>query len=467
MEIEAIQQLADTQLPHIAKAFDAESLAIYGTDSYGLYRANPSLILFPRDTDEVVAIIAFANKYLIPIVPSGGRTGLCGGATATRGEMIVSSAKLVAPLIFNDDEGSVGAMAGTITAELQQQAHERGFLFPIDFAAAGSSNIGGNIATNAGGIHVIHYGLTRDWISSLTVVTGKGDVLHLNKGLVKNATGYDLRHLFIGSEGTLGIIVAATIKLTRPPVNPSTLLLGFDILANVTAILQLLKQEADLLAFEFFTDDALQAALDGQTFAPALDNRCPYYVIAEYDKLLNPAPYADKEAQDNHIITKILESGLIADGKMAFSQAERTLFWKHREQIPVAINKLHPYKNDISIRIGSIPGFITQLNELLHTHYHNLKVLWFGHIGDGNLHINIIRPEAMAVTDFRTLCDGLSVQLYQLIQAFNGSISAEHGVGLAKKDFLQYTRSNEEIAYMRAIKQVFDPNSILNPGKIF
>lgn len=467
MGIEEIQRLTKEELNHIDQSFDPELLDVYGKDSYNLYSPKASVILFPSNINEVSDIIKFANKHLIPIVPSGGRTGLCGGATAVNDELVLSLEKLVKPILFNPEEATVEVSAGTITEEIQLFAESKNLLFPIDFVSTGSSNIGGNIATNAGGTKVIRYGQIRNWVTGLKVVTGEGEILNLNKGLTKNATGYDFRHLFIGSEGTLGVIVEATIQLTKLPQNVSTIFLAFEDLDKVISILEFLKKEVDLIAFEFFTDESLLLALNEGRFPFSFETHYPFYIIAEYDNLNGLDQQFSGDRRDEILIEKVLKTNLISDGKIAVTEKDRLLFWKHRHLIPAAINKFHPYKNDISIRIRHIPAFIKELDELLRLNYEDLKVLWFGHIGDGNLHVNIIKPDNYSMDEFRNKCDEVSVKLYQTIEKFKGSISAEHGVGLSKKEFLHYSRSSVEINYMKEIKRIFDPNHILNPNKIF
>ncbi|MES2662357.1 MAG: FAD-binding oxidoreductase, partial [Pseudomonadota bacterium] len=220
----------------------------YGRDWTKFFTPNPTAIVFPKTTDQIVQIVQFANQHSIAIVPSGGRTGLSGGAVATNGELVLVMDRMNKILDFDSIDQTVRCQAGVITKQLQQFAEEKQLMYPVDFASSGSSQLGGNIATNAGGIKVIRYGLTRRWVAGLSVVTGKGELLHFNHGLVKNATGYDLRHLFIGSEGTLGIIVEATMQLCKPPNDHSVLLLGLPDMAAVMQVFSLFRDQFDLSA---------------------------------------------------------------------------------------------------------------------------------------------------------------------------------------------------------------------------
>jgi FAD/FMN-containing dehydrogenase len=235
---------------------DTPSLQSYGRDCTMVYEPAPAAIALPRSTAQVQAIVQLANQVGLKIVPSGGRTGLSGGAMATQGELVLSLERMREILEFNAQDRSLSCEAGVITAQIQQFAAEQCLFYPVDFASAGSSQIGGNIATNAGGIKVIRYGLTRQQILGLEVVTGKGEILKLNHGLIKNATGYDLRHLFIGSEGTLGIITQATVQLLRQPQNLTVFVLGVPEFAALMQVLERFQKDLDLTAFEFFSDRA-------------------------------------------------------------------------------------------------------------------------------------------------------------------------------------------------------------------
>ena len=440
---------------------DRDSLDIYGRDWSVLYPPRPSGIVFPETIEQVVALVQLANQQRMALVPSGGRTGLSGGATASHGELVVSFERMNKILHFDPVAASITCQPGVITQTLQDYAAVQGWYYPVDFAARGSSHIGGNIATNAGGINVIRYGLTRNWVSGLKVVTGKGELLNLNKGLIKNATGYDLRHLFIGSEGTLGLIVEATVQLTRPPQEPRVLVLAVPALSEVMAVFTAFRQRLELTAFEFFTENALQHVVARgvpRPFTAASD----YYVLIEFESA-SEAPMDMALA----LFEQLLENGQVSDGVASESTAQAQALWQLREDITEAIAAYQPYKNDISVPIGQITEFLTAANALLSREYPDYEVVWFGHIGDGNLHISVLKPAALDHGEFVSRCAEVTVRLAELLAQFDGSISAEHGVGLNKKPYLHYTRSALEIDYLRTLKQVFDPNHILNPGKIF
>jgi FAD/FMN-containing dehydrogenase len=364
-------------------------------------------------------------------------------------------------LEFNPVEHSVQIQPGVVTEALQEFAKEKDLFYPVDFAARGSSQMGGNIATNAGGIKVVRYGLTRDWVLGLKVVTGTGDILELNNSLVKNATGYDLRHLFIGSEGTLGFITEATIKLAPKPPEMTVLLMGVSGLPAVMNIFAEFKAKTNLVAFEMFSHKALIKVMDNTGLAAPLATECEYYVLAEVET---------RTESDQEQALSVFETGLgnewILDGVMSQSELQAKTFWRYREDISESLAKYSPYKNDIAVSISKVPAFMEELDQLLSKAYPQWEVIWFGHIGDGNLHINILRPDGMIKEDFVKECRKVDVLVFETVKNFKGSISAEHGVGLTKKSFLSYTRSQAEIEIMKGIKKIFDPDNIINPGKV-
>jgi FAD/FMN-containing dehydrogenase len=440
---------------------DLDSGLNYGRDWTRLYAPNPLAVVLPGSVEQVRQLVRYTNEHRLPLVPSGGRTGLSGAAVACRGEIVVSLERLNRILDFDPVDRSVTCQAGVVTEVVQNFAREQGLYYPVDFASRGSSQIGGNIATNAGGIKVVRYGLTRDWVTGLKVITGRGDLLDLNRGLIKNASGYDLRHLFIGSEGTLGIIVEATLKLTRPLHEPSVMVLGVPDLNGIMAIYGLFRSKLELSAFEFFSELALRHVLRKGLHRP-FDSETPYYVLIEFE---NPEGLHTEEALA--LFENCAEQGWLTDGVISQSESQAKELWRLREDISESISEHQPYKNDIAVRVSRVPALLVEIDELLAREYPDFEVLWYGHIGDGNLHINILKPANMEPATFAKQCGTVSEHLFEALRRHGGSISAEHGVGLTKKPYLHYTRDQTEIGYLRTIKQVFDPNGIMNPGKIF
>ncbi len=440
---------------------DSDSLKYYGKDWTTYFDINPSAIAFPESTEDVIKLVKWARTQKVGLIPSGGRTGLSGAACALNGEVVVSFEKMNKILKFNETESSVDIEPGVITESLQEFAKTKNLYYPVDFAARGSSQMGGNIATNAGGIKVVRYGLTRDWVIGLEVVTGAGEVLHLNNGLVKNATGLDLRHLFIGSEGILGFITKATIKLAPTPPPLKVLVFALDKLSSVMKVFSEFKNNTQLQAYEMFSEQALKHVLHSTGLTRPFETVTDFYVVCEVECATEAA-----EEKVMSVFESCLEKGYINDGVISQSDIQAKTFWRYREDISESLSAHSPYKNDVAVSISKVPDFMIDLDAVLTKAYPTWEVVWFGHIGDGNLHINILRPAGMVKEQFVKECRDVDELVFKAVQKQQGSISAEHGVGLTKKSFLNYTRSQEEIELMKGIKKVFDPDSIMNPGKV-
>ena len=441
---------------------DTDSLDAYGKDWTKHFAPAPSAIGFPKTTEQVQAIVRWANQHQVAVVPSGGRTGLSAAAVAANGEVVVSFDNMNQILAFNEMDRTVVCQPGVVTQQLQMFVQEKDLYYPVDFASAGSSQIGGNIGTNAGGIKVIRYGMTRNWVAGMKVVTGKGDLLELNKDLIKNATGYDLRQLFIGAEGTLGFVVEATMRLDRAPKNLTALVLGVPDFDSIMPVLHAFQNSLDLTAFEFFSDKALAKVLARGDVPAPFETDCPFYALLEFEAVSD-------EVAEGALTTfeHCVEQGWVVDGVMSQSEQQLENLWKLREYISETIAHWTPYKNDISVTVGQVPAFLRDIDQIVAKNYPDFEVVWFGHIGDGNLHLNILKPDNLSKDEFFAQCATVNQWVFETVQKYNGSISAEHGVGMTKRDYLHYSRSAEEIAYMQAIKAIFDPNGIMNPGKIF
>jgi glycolate oxidase subunit GlcD len=441
---------------------DADSLKTWGCDWTKMYTPAPTAIVFPSTTEQVQAVVLLANEVGFAIVPSGGRTGLSAGAVAAHGEVVISFDYMNKVLEFIPEDRAVRIQPGVVTEQLQNFAEEQGLYYPVDFASAGSSQLGGNIGTNAGGIKVIKYGMTRNWVLGLKVVTGKGDILELNKDMIKNATGYDLRHLFIGAEGTLGLVVEATMKLDRAPRNLQVMVLGTPDFPSVMNVLKAFQARLDLTAFEFFSELSVQLVTAHQGIPRPFDTATSFYALLEFEALSE-----DMADEAMAIFEQCVAEGWVVDGVLGQSETQAKNLWRLREDISETIAQYTPYKNDISVLIQRVPAFIADIDAIVAAQYPDFRVVWFGHIGDGNLHLNILKPADLAKEDFFAKCKSVNTQVFETVQRYNGSISAEHGVGMTKKPYLTYTRSPVEVEYLKAIKQVFDPNNVMNPGKIF
>ena len=452
----------EVRFPHIRIESSSDMLLEYGRDWTRFYTPDPLAIIFPKSVEDVQAIVQFAVQEQLRIVPSGGRTGLSGGAVAQHQELVVSFDAMNQITAFNATEQTVVCQAGVITQTIQEYAREKELFYPVDFASAGSSQIGGNIATNAGGINVIRYGMTRDWVLGLVVVTGTGEVLHLNRGLVKNNTGYDLRHLFIGAEGTLGLIVEATIKLCAAPKKSSVLVLGAPSMTSIMSILETFQSTLTLNAFEFFSEAALSEVVTHALVKRPFETKAPFYALIECESSDESSEMALLECFE-----KCVELGFALEGAMSQSRAQAAALWRCREDISETISQYTPYKNDISVKVSSVPAFLSEIDEIIAKEYPDFRIIWFGYIGYGNVHLNILKPESMDIDAFVQKCETVSPMIFSSVRSFGGSISAEHGVGLLKKKYLGYTRSDAELTLMKGIKGVFDPAGVFNSGKIF
>lgn len=453
----SLQQAA----PGLRLKTDPADLEHYGRDWTRRWTPAPLAIALPATVEEVQMVMRWSAAEGVAVVPSGGRTGLSGGAVAAHGELVLSLERMNKALDYDAVDRTLRVQAGMPLEAVHNTALEHGLIYPVDFAARGSCSIGGNIATNAGGIRVIRYGNTREWIAGLKVVAADGELLELNKGLIKNSSGYDFRQLMVGSEGTLGVIVEATLKLTDPPPATNVMLLavpGFDMLMQVFSAF---RARLQLQAFEFFTDHALRHVLAHGAQAPFAETY-PYYVVTEF-----AAADEAQEAAAMAAFEDCMGSGWVSDGVISASDAQAAQLWRLREGITEALARYTPYKNDVSVRISAMPAFLAEIQALIGQAYPQFEVVWFGHIGDGNLHINVLKPDDMPPVEFVAHCEQVTRLLAQVLARFDGSISAEHGIGLVKKHYLDSTRSRAEITLMKAVKRAFDPQARLNPGKVF
>jgi FAD/FMN-containing dehydrogenase len=441
---------------------DTESLQRYGCDWTRVHTPNPSAILLPGSAEEVQEIVRLAAKEGLAIVPSGGRTGLSGGAVASNGELVLALDRLNTIEDFNAVDRTVRCGAGVVTEQLQQFAEEQGLFYPVDFASSGSSQIGGNISTNAGGIKVIRHGMTRDWVAGLKLINGSGELLDLNRGLIKNNAGYDLRQLVIGAEGTLGVVVEATMRLARPPQELVVLVLGVPDMAAIMNVLCAYQGAIELSSFEFFSEIALQKVVEHQDVQRPFETPTEFYALLEFEQ-------QDEKTLDlaMGLFEQCMEEGWVVDGVVSQSVAQAKNLWRLREDISETISRWTPYKNDISTVISLIPQLLADVDAVVSDKYPDFEILWYGHIGDGNVHLNVLKPDDLPKEEFQQRCAEVSKWVFEIVQRYGGSISAEHGVGLLKKDYLHYSRSELEISIMRQIKKVFDPVGIMNPGKIF
>ena len=450
-------------LPQSRILTSSDDLEYYGKDVCQQFAANPSAVLLPETVEEVYECVKIAFQHHISLVPSGGRTGYSAGATATNGEVILSLVRLNKILDFNPTERTLKVQAGVPLEVVQNYANERGLQYPVDFTSRGSCLIGGTIATNAGGVRVVKYGLTREWVSGLKVITGDARLLDLDGRLVKNQTGYDLRQLYIGSEGTLGIVVEATLKLTSVPAETELAFCAFQSPEHVlTALDRIRAKGLTVELFEYLDKASHELVLRHHSTSSPFQDRYSGYGLIEVS-----GPSQLREAFEN-VLSDLIEGEVVADIVLGENQQQRQNIMDHRELIGEIANQHYiVHKNDISVGISDIPEFLGQFRRMMDEQSIRGEAIVFGHIGDGNLHINLLMPENGNKEEFWKVSEELDQELFALVQKFRGSISAEHGVGLLKKPFLHFSKSEDEIDFMRKIKAQLDPKCILNPGKIF
>jgi hypothetical protein len=457
------RQLFQTILPDERIADEPDQLTEYGKDRTKVIQPDPAVIVFPKTTEEVQSIVRLCYERQIPIVPSGGRTGYAGAAVAPDKEVVISFDKMHRLVNIDIESGSVEVESGMILENLQQLVAEQGMMMPLDFAARGSCQIGGCISTNAGGLKVLKYGMTRNLVLGLEVIIKNGEILQLNSNLQKNNAGYDLNQLFIGAEGTLGIITKAILKIVPKPRQLQLALITVNQFNEIIPILREAKlQSLDITAFEFFTKDGLSAVLAHMpSCRNPFDAFYPYYILIEIDG-------GDNSDRLMNFIETLAEQERITDGTIASGSQQFRDLWGLRENISESISMLgNVHKNDIAVPVSSMSRFIPEFELLVRDHYAQFNVLYFGHIGDGNIHVNVIDPSGMDINQFESMARELDEKMCRLIGLYGGSISAEHGIGLLKKHLLPFQRDLLQIETMKIIKECFDPKGLFNPGKIF
>ncbi|MCR9163819.1 MAG: FAD-binding oxidoreductase [Nannocystaceae bacterium] len=449
---------------------DADELGYYGSDRCrGTWSVDPRVIVLPKTVEQVQAVVRAAASASAKIVPSGGRTGLTGAATATGGEVVLSLERMNRILSVDVPGQTLRCEAGATVEAVQIAAAAEDLLYPVDFAAKGSAQIGGSIATNAGGVKVLRYGSTRSWVSGLDVVTASGELLHLGGSLVKDNTGYDLRQLFIGAEGTLGIIVGATMRLCTPPKGLLVALCSVPSDAHVLSLFTRARRELPLQAFECFDQGCLKHVLEhrGITGRGPFAEPSPQHVLIEIE-IDGHGDDAQERAHD--LLTLCLadaqDAGEIEDAVVAATAAQAHDLWDYREGISESLHGHTPHKSDIALPISEVTAFLEVWRPAVAKALPDAEALVFGHVGDGNLHLNVLKPPAESAESFVARAKAFDEETYALVQRFGGSVSAEHGIGLLKRDHLHFTRSDGELTMMRAIKAALDPRGMFNPGKV-
>jgi len=444
----------------------------YLTEWRGLYSGTTPCVLLPSTTGQVADILRLCARHRIGVVPQGGNTGLVGGAiphsTAGQPELLVSARRLNRIRSIDAGNFSITAEAGCVLATLQAAASEAGRLFPLSLAAEGSCQLGGNISTNAGGTAVLRFGTMRDLVLGLEVVLPDGRILDGLRSLRKDNTGYDLKQLFIGAEGTLGFVTAATCKLFPPPRSVVT---AWVTLPSVPAAIGLYGAARDqlgddLTAFEFASQFAVELVLKNipGTRAP-LDDSGPWNLLLEVS---TPRDDSGLEGRVQDFLTAMQAGGKIIDGVVAVSRAQRDAFWRLRHSMSEA-QKLEgaSIKHDVSVPVARMEDFLADATAAVGSLVPGVRVVAFGHLGDGNVHFNLSQPLRSDGPTFLARWDEISHRVHEIAVSFDGSFSAEHGIGALKVAELAHWRGGVPLDLMRVIKRALDPLGIMNPGKLF
>jgi len=441
----------------------------YLVDHRGLYHGATPLVLRPDTTLQVSSITRLCHETGTGVVPVGGNTSYCAGATpdADGSQIVLSLARMRRIRAIDPSNYTVTAEAGCVLAEVQAAAAAVDRLFPLSLGSEGSCQLGGNLSTNAGGTAVLRYGMMRDLVLGLEVVLPDGRVLDALKPLRKDNTGYDLRDLFIGAEGTLGVITAATCKLYSRPAGMLTAFVAVrDPQAAVTLLSRLRSYTSDAITtFELVPRIAIDLVLAHiEAAADPLDARHDWYVLLEIGMGRHEAAVRDALESE---LADAMQDGLIADAAIAASEAQRESFWRLRETIPEAQRREGAsVKHDISVTTSELPHFIAEAQGALAQLVPDGRIVAYGHLGDGNLHFNISRPAHATDAEFLELAPRLQRLVHDLVARYGGSFSAEHGIGRVKREELLRYKSPVAIELMRSIKQALDPKGIMNPGKL-
>jgi len=447
---------------------DHEAQQPYVNDWLGKWHGKTPVVVRPANTEETSAVMRICHETRTPVVTQGGNTGMSGGATpdGSGAQIILGTNRMNAIRKLDLVNNTVTVEAGVLLASVHSAAQEHGRFFPLSLGSEGSCTIGGNLATNAGGIAVLRYGNTRDLVLGIEAVLPDGRIWNGLRALRKDNTGYDLRHLFIGSEGTLGVITAAVLKLYPKPVARATAWVGaarlddlIDLLAHMRAVCG-----ERLVAFEMLSRDSLALVM-----AHVSDVRAPLAGEHAFHALIE---LADTQPQGlgellEAGLGQALESGLAEDVAMSVSGQQTTAFWKIREGISQAqVRAGKAVKHDIALPISSLSAFVARADAALRAVMPDVQIINFGHLGDGNLHYNVLLPMTVSYPDMAAQTAILNRVVHDLVAEFEGSISAEHGIGQLRRDEMRHYKSALEFELMMRVKQSFDPNHIMNPGKL-
>ena len=444
---------------------DANDIAPYVTEERNLFHGRSPLVLRPGSTAEVSAICKLASAHNIALVPQGGNTGLVGGQTPHNGEVVVSLRRLDKIREVDTASNTMTCEAGVVLQIAQQKAAEVDRLFPLSLGAEGSCTIGGNLSTNAGGTAALAYGVAREMALGLEVVLADGRLLNTLSKLKKDNTGYNLHNLFIGAEGTLGIVTAATLKLFPKPRAIETAFVGLKSPDAALKLLTIAQGEAAnaLTSFELLSEMAVDFSVrHGIDVRDPLQAKHPWYVLMELS-----SPGEDARTPLETILARAMEEEIVDDAVIAASLAQRGAFWKLRDEMSAAQKpEGGSIKHDISVPVAAVPAFIAEADAAVVKLIPGARPVPFGHLGDGNLHYNVSQPIGADTADYLARWHEVNAVVFEIVLRMGGSISAEHGIGVLKRDELPEVKDKTAIELMRSIKAMLDPKGIMNPGKV-
>jgi FAD/FMN-containing dehydrogenase len=444
---------------------DAADIAPYLTEERGLFHGRSPLVLRPGSTAEVSAICKLASEHRIALVPQGGNTGLVGGQTPHNGEVVISLRRLDKIRDIDAASNTMTCEGGVVLQIAQQKAAEVDRLFPLSLGAEGSCTIGGNLSTNAGGTGALAYGVAREMAMGLEVVLADGRILNTLTKLKKDNTGYNLHNLFIGAEGTLGIITAATLKLFPKPRAIETAFVGLKSPADALKLLTLSRSMAagNLTSFELLSEIAVDFSVrHGIDIRHPLEGKHPWYVLMELS-----SSGEDARGPLEAILAQGLEDGIVDDAVVAANLSQRQAFWKLRDEMSWAQKpEGGSIKHDISVPVAAVPAFIAEADAAVIKLIPGSRPVPFGHLGDGNIHYNVSQPIGANAADFLARWHEVNAVVFAIVMRMGGSISAEHGIGVLKRDELPDVKDKVAIELMRGIKAMLDPHGIMNPGKV-
>ncbi len=445
---------------------DTADMQPYLSDAHGKVYDDCPLVIRPANTGEVAACVFLCAKHNIPVVPQGGKTGLVRG-TVPDGAVIVDTGRMNNIRGIDPVNRTMTVDAGCILQDIQTTADDVNLLFPLSLGAQGSCRIGGNLSTNAGGTGVLRYGNSRDLVLGLEVVLPDGRIWDGMRALRKDNTGYDLKQLFIGAEGTLGIITAAVLKLFPKPLSVTTAFIALNSIEDVIEAFGRINNSTGnfLTGFELVARGIFEMGLNNvPDYKDPFDKAHPFYALIELSSPLGAYPL---DGILEAILGDLLDSGELCDAVIAQSEAQSASLWRLREGAVEGMRlEAEHYSFDVSLSASDIPAFFTEANQLVKKHFDQARIAAFGHVGDGNIHYVLVGPKEMAAKELESLAHACEAPVFDLVSRLNGSFSAEHGVGTVKLGAMKLYKSQVELDLMRDLKKTLDPANIMNPGKV-